>query len=205
MAKPYFAREDAIRRLHDTICMYYGLPYYVNMEGTDDPYKVRIYPLSYFYGEQRSKEKPRIVDYTDEKFDYKQFPLGYGYSKKHGGLYFSRIPDRKQQQGLSSSTLRIDGKVAAGTAGMLSETMENCILGKYPTLDMAIDLAKRGTLVAPFHRRMAVSQIDRGLIALKYRLRSVGILESKKSFKLLDNRDKEFLRNVISKEGVNVI
>jgi len=204
MAKPYFAREDAIRRLHDTICMYYGLPYYVNMEDAGDPYKVRIYPLSYFYGEQRSKEKCKIVDYTDEKFDYKQFPLGYGYSKRHGGLYFSRIPDRKQQQGLSYSTLRIDGRTAQGTSGMLSETMENCILGKYPTLAVAIDLAKSGTAIAPFHRRMAIASIDRGLTVLKYRLRTVATFDGKKSFKLLDNRDKEFLRNVISKEGVSV-
>ena len=205
MAKPYFAREDAIRRLHDTICLYHGLPYYVSMEGVpqNDAYKVMIYPLSRFYGDRDVKGK--IVDYTDEKFDYKQFPLGYGYSKKHGGLYFSRIPDRKQSQGLSYSTLRINGLVAQGTSGMLSEAMENCILGKYQPIEQAISLVKAGSAaIVPFHRRMAVAQIDRGLISLKYRLRSVGILEGKKSFKLLDNRDKEFLRNVISKEGVDV-
>jgi hypothetical protein len=205
MAKPYFAREDAIRRLHDTICMYYGLPYYVNMEGQIDQYKVNIYPLSYFYGPRSGREKPKTVDYTDEKFDYKQFPLGYGYSKTHGGLYFSRIPDRKQQQGLNYSTLRINGQVAQGPSTMLTEVMENCILGRYQPLEQAISLVKSGsTGTVPFHRRMAVSMIDRGLISLKYRLRSVGILDGKKSFKLLDNRDKEFLRNVISKEGVSV-
>jgi hypothetical protein len=171
------------------------------MEGSADPHKVLIYPLSYFYAE---RQKPKVVDYTDEKFDYKQFPLGYGYSKKHGGHYYSRIPDRKQSQGLHYQTLRVDGKPAQANA-MLSEAMENCILGKYPTIQEALAIVQAGPgTVAPFHRRMAVAQIDRGLTCLKYRLRTVGILDGKKSFKLLDNRDKEFLRSVISKEGVSV-
>jgi hypothetical protein len=175
------------------------------MEGGTDQYKVLIYPLSYFYNIGSEKGKYRIVDYTDEKFDYKQFPLGYGYSKKQGGVYFSRIPDRKQQQGLSYQTLRVNGAANQGSSFMLSQAMENCILGKYPTLPEALKSVESGSsTIVPFHRRMAVSQIDRGLIALKYRLRSVAILNDKKSFRLLDNRDKEFLRNVISKEGVHV-
>jgi len=203
MAKPYYAREDAIRRLHDTICMYYGLPYYVTMEGLNDPYKVMIYPLSRFY-DRNPEEQGKVVDYTDERFDYKQFPLGYGYSKKQGGMYFSRIPDRKQQQGLNYQTLRVNGAVSQGTSYILSQAMENCILGKYPMITEAWKLARSSPgAVIPFHRRMAITQIDRGLIALRYRLRTVGI-EDGNTFKLLENRDKTFLLNVIKKEGVNV-
>lgn len=206
MGKAYYSKEDAIRRLNETICMYDGSPVYVSLDVPMDApeHTVLCYPLKYFYATKKANPSFKVL-YTDPKFNYKQFPLGYGFSDKSGGMYFARIPDRKQSQGLSHSTLRIDGRSTGLSGYFLSEAMENCIRGIYPTMEWAIEHARMDRFsVIPFHRKMAIAKIDRGLVCLKYRRRAVAILDGKKSFKLLDTKDKNFLKNILSKEGVPV-
>lgn len=201
MGKEYYSKEDAAMRLHGTICMYDGSPVYVDATspGSTDPGKVFIYHL----GDAIKLGKGyKVVDYRDDKFVYKSPPLGYMFYENKA-RYVSRIPDRKQRQGLSVDVVRVNPYPEYNDSHFTSQAMSDCILGKYHTLTQAESLVNNGVHSVPISRRLAIVRERRGVTALAFRGRTIGYKEGD-SYRLLNIKEKPFLLKTIKAAGVPV-
>ena len=185
--------------------MYDGGPCFVEVPHELEGDWVYSYPLEPLI--KGTISKPDKVKYTDDRFSYKQFPLGYGWCPQNGAVYFSRLPDRKQKQGLSRETLKVNGSSASPYNNWLTSTaMLSCIKGDYLSLEQAISKVTAGVVsTVPFSRYLAVSALRRGLVCLSLRGREIAVYEKDKQFTLLNNRDKKFLMSTLQgKEGLEL-
>ena len=207
MGKEFFNKADARMRINGTICMYDGRAVYVEVdENVPDKEAVKICALADVY-KHPSKRKQESVKYTDDKFVYKSPLLGYMQHGEHA-YYVTRIPDRKQRQGLSYEICtykRHDGAPSLGMDTVLySQGMADCIEGRYLNLKEAINkLIDHGFKTVPIHRHIAVGVVGGRTIALYYRTKFIGTKNTSDThFKLFDFVERPFLIKLLAKQGV---
>lgn len=198
----YDTWEDVRLRLNRTICLYRGHPYYVYNEGIDPPSRdVFLREL----GENQfiNRKKDMRVPHDDPDFDPRSPELGYCFFNGEA-LYLSRVPDRRQRQGLSVESLRVEPRnVGPGTV-FLTKAMEDCILGRHKTLHEALDLIDSGDNSVPIHRHFAVGRIQNNhMLGLFYRCRLIGTKDDYADrFTLLPSRDHSYLMKITGKMGL---
>lgn len=206
MGKAYFNRTDARMRINGTICMYDGTPMYVMTDGVEDDLSVSIMPPEDCFKHPKQQRR-KTVKYTDDKFVYKSPGLGYVF---FGGsaYYVSRIPDRKQRQGLSYEVIFVKKTPAALSIAndsiLYSEAMTKSMIGSFPSLKEAIDLVISGEAESvPISRAIAIRKVARSTIALDYRTKFIGTRDiGDNLFKLLSFQEKPFLIKILAKEGI---
>ena len=196
-------------RLHRTICIYDDEPVYVDAESAPGEHDVCIYDILE-YGRTRrhgGKFKSIVVKYTDPKFSYKSPILGYADTGTEA-VYVTRLPDRRQSQGISYDNLRGNGTHLNNYMELCSKPIYGCIKGIYLSLDEAIARVRsidNGS--CPFDRRLAVRSMRRDITALLYRGKEIGILEGRTKeprFRLFDIKERNILLKVLNGK-VNVL
>lgn len=199
MGQGYFAKQDVIMRLDNTVCMYDGEPVVVRVNPEDPTDKVDIFDLK-SYSDKNKKRIKRTVEYTDNTFVYKAFPLGYAFVDDRYALYINRTPSRQQSQGLSQYVLSAIGKETYITVA--APYMYNCIKGIYPTVQEAVKMVTSCQAESvPFDRKFAVGQVRRGVVSLLCRGRDVGLLinstENNPKFKLFDIKEAQLIAGAL--------
>lgn len=194
MGLAYFNMHDAQMRIGDTVCLYKGHPYYVQVTGNGN--MVRLYKLG-------TSTAVADVDYTSPDFSYKPFPLGY---MNYAGrcYYLMRSPDRRQKQGLSRDLVLFKEGGNPPSGWFSTKSLEDTILGNFPSLAVA-EMSIRGGITPKmaFHRTLAVEQLNMGTTQLLFKERPVahkGIYEDR--FKLYPGPDSSFLMRLLPKYGV---
>jgi len=99
-------------------------------------------------------------------------PLGY-VNKRDGARYVRRIPRRRWKQGLSRDS--VQGRIYE--KDLRSKALGNCVLGRYPSLDTALELLNSCRTSVAFHRHWAV-QVGIVSPSLLYKEKNVGIIEN---------------------------
>lgn len=198
--------EDVRLRLHRTICMYKGHPYYVSNERINPPStEVWLYPVDYRNYNQDELDKIKIkVDHHDPDFETRSPPLGYAFYRNRA-YYVSRIPDRRQRQGLSPESLRVDPSEIDNISLFTSKSIEDCILGRHKSPEEAVIMIETNQAKSvPIHRHMAIGKIQNNhVLGLYYRNRLIGTKDSRLlRFNLIQSRDVSFLIKIVDKMGL---
>jgi hypothetical protein len=191
--------EDVRRYLHNTICMYKGLPVWVTVPADVLPDMVMTHPLD---GSRRGKS----ADHTKDDFDYSSVRLGY-LQYRGDAYYLQRVPDRGNKQGVSSEHLVSVPKVPGGgfpNQALMSKEMQDCILGTYPTFAEALAAVKDGDVRShAFCRTMAVGWLGSSQVGLYYKGRLVATMGGKDEFfTLISSEDRSFIKQIMLKENV---
>lgn len=200
MGKAYYQHSDAKMRLDGTICLFDGKPVLVQV--VDKKHMVRICPVDKIHT-VHPKDWQEVL-YTDDKFSYKSPPLGYvNYNKQ--AYYLTRIPDRKQRQGLTLDILTSRPKMLPGysfESAIFNQGYIDLCRNKYPTIDEAIKLldSDKAESVA-ISRSTALSFLGRNVLGLLYKGRQVGIRNGQR-WQLFDQPQKPFLTKLMNKEGI---
>lgn len=197
LAIKYEHLDDASMRLRNTVVRYKGDPVYITniRPGTGDeifrvyfqplpvkkvdgfiaPRKVRLGPDGPEFVEEAEEERRYI---SSRNFDISPFKMGYVNDPK-GAAYCSRLPTRKQQQGLCAENF---GASSVGgnfnfNSFLSCPGVVDMVHGRYPSLAEAQRLLaeKQSPLIA-FHRDFAISrdEILGNLFHVFYRGNKVG-------------------------------
>lgn len=192
MAQDRMVQADLTLRLDQTICRYKGHPYYVSVAGEVYP-TVALYRLG--SGLTRAAHK---VDHRLPEFDDSSPPLGYMHWNNRA-YYLKRIPMRYQNQGIKSHNI---ARTGASGNWFTSLAMENCILGKYFTLESAMyDINYSRDYSYPLHRNIAIGSLDGRNLGLYYKGRLVATRRNS-SWDYLPSPDSQVLKKIIDKTGV---
>ena len=200
MGKAYYQQSDAKMRLDGTVCLFDGKPVLVQVADQKDI--VRICPVDKIHSIHPKMWD--LVKYTDDKFSYKSPPLGY-INYKRSASYLTRIPDRKQRQGLTLDVITARPKMVSGyslESALFSQGYIDCVANKYPTIDEATQTLEsdKAESVA-ISRHTALSYLGRNVLGLNYKGRQVGIRNGSR-WQLFDQPQKPFLTKLMNKEGI---
>lgn len=202
MGLAYYSNNDAHSKLHRTIIMYDGKPYYCQDSGNgihfmlwglrEDPNNVTLDKID------------MTVPYTDPKFDYLDIKIGY-INNERNCAYLTRNPTRKIRQALGLDDINW-GNISSRT--FYSKRMEECILGQHMTAQEALDSVLRSQRDgAAFHREFAVVR-DGSSVQLHHRGDVVGYKTNRKNydlrFNLVDVGYGALLQKRLSPMGVEV-
>lgn len=217
MAEKYNSVDDKIRRLHNSICLYDNKPVYVQARNVYDnkgslitlgEEEVLLNPLGEFpHIEKMADSYFTKVKYTDDRFCYRAFPLGYVNYKGHA-VYVERTPSQQQTQGLTTNQLVVSEDAARSfnlSAMIRSSAMIDCILGIYPTIKEAeLLLSDGGVSSIAFDRNFSLKKISSGLTFLNYQDTIVGMYSKVDStYKIVPRRASRLVSNALNILGVN--
>lgn len=207
MAEKYYAEEDKVRRIGNTICTYKGMPVAVmgRTQWRDRPLGEEDVYVSKTLARGNNMYDPAswdVVKYTSPDFSDRTFPLGY---MNYGGqaYYLSRSPVQQQSQGLTRGV--INSIPAVQNLPIFSQEMEDCILGKYPTLSECLSTLGKGysTKSMAFSRDFAVAKIGRAWFILSYKGREIGIkATNENNFSVWKHRDNKIITRLLDEQGV---
>lgn len=202
MGLAYHSHGDASMRLNGTICLYDKVPYYISCPERGDNETVDLYQLHANFGDKVFKH----VKYTDEKFSYKPFELGYLQSG-NWAAYMVRNPYRRQKQGLDRNVISFIDRLPDSTkVWFTSDSMRHCILGEYPSFDLALKAVKsKEKDGVAFHRYCAIERSSPYNLSLKYRTKEVGYMNGDKdSFTLWSSPATSFLTQILPEYGARL-
>lgn len=169
MADEYFSREDASMRLNETICMWKGEPVYVHFRVNSESHTAVA--IKDFH--KRTREQ--IVEYTNDDFVYEAFPLGYMSTSLHEAVYLTRVPERRQKQGLCKNSINAsNGLMPVRDRWWKTKEFYNCIMGIHTKAPKAIQLMNEGIPGIVVGRHVAFRYVDHDVYSLVYRERVVG-------------------------------
>lgn len=195
MAKAMHNINDVQMYLDGTLCMYKGLPVYVDV-GHGDGKKIMVRYVG--------TDKNELIDYTSDYFDYRSLELGY-LQYNASAYYFERSPARKTKQGIayenSMGTSPAGGRIGVHDVAMTT-AMRDCILGKHMTEDEAL----RG-LLGGMYKSAAVSrnialQVEEGSkISLWHKNHKVGEKNyNDQFFTLINGNHASFMKRFLEKK-----
>lgn len=175
----YGTRDEAERRLHNTIVGFDGLPVHVVdvQGGRNIRVGFRVHP----YGESSDVVYEELDDPRFNRFE--TLPLGFvNYFDRSTGLntaYAERLPVRRQKQGISNENLNtatlIGGIRLDYTRVTRSDAFVEMVTGVYPTMTDALEHMIPGSSVA-VSREYAIHQSESGMLSLYWRREQVGII-----------------------------
>jgi hypothetical protein len=192
--------NDLQDRVGNTICLYKGHPYHVNVVGDRvDLYKMTEYPSCL--------NRPPVysVPHTDPDFDWRSPQLGY-MNYKGRVWYLTRRAARQFRQGLTAQV--IEGSPNRYERNWFyTKSMQDCITGVYPTYQEALEMIKNipNTTQVAFDRRLALVSAGTGVLHLHHRQRMIGVMyEATNRFFIIPSPDYSFLVKYVKKKGVPV-
>lgn len=203
MGRQFDSNDDIVKRLHGTVCIYAGHPVYVMFSSEFKDLKhVNYIPVEEYnrYGNQ-SKMKWTKVDYTQDTFRYKAFPLGY---VNHNGYayYLSRIPNRYQYYGLSPDSIHWEPRPSDHYGIVFSSGFVDMINRRYPSLDDAETQLIAGHKSFAISTDVAIERIKGRTLQLLFKGKPVGIKMTGDRFTLFDIPEAKFLRKILGRAGV---
>ena len=204
MAREYLSMEDVKLRLHKTVCLHKGEPVYVLVEDLGRNHEVYCTPLA---AAMTTNKGGKYVDYRTGEFDYKYIPLGY-IQYKHNAYYLSRLPERKNHQGLKSDVIHSTPDICKEYPQQywfFHSSMVDCIKGKHMPMKEAVDkILFDGWQSAAVHRYFAVAKIDAGnKVGLYYKEQLIGIKEPHSyKFNMIESRGSSFIQKVMEQAQI---
>lgn len=203
----YFEVVDRNRRLHKTVCMYAGVPVYVQCSEptgkislSDD--EVLITPLREMspYNKVYVAEK---VKYTSDLFEARAFPLGY-ISHSGGATYLGRLPTQQQRQGLHTDIVLRQGGDQLPAGWFFSKEMSDCIVGNHHTFTEALFYVKSTGLSKSFDRFWAISPHHKSVFSLQFRGRPAGLVSDDGKITLFKGKEDRLLRQLLTEKGLKI-
>lgn len=201
--RPFIRQEDAHLRLDQTIVMYRGVPMWCQVSNN---FPVNHVHVSHLTNIQAGLQE---VDITSDEFHANIPELGY-INLNTNCDYLSRLPERRQRQGLCVDTVQAFRGVASVRHMFFSQSMVNLLTNTYPTLDECI---RRINIQewdsCAFHKYVAVTRRwnkDNFDIALEYRCRDVATYDQDLNRFTLKNdmKDGSFLTEILQDLGIRV-
>jgi hypothetical protein len=209
MGVKFFNVNKRNTRLNNTVCLYEGEPVYVACTPslhTDPPLKeteVYITHLPKKTGAGTKASKTVVVDYTDDKFSYIAFQLGYA-DVGQGVAYISRNPSRTQHAGLSDFNVLFDGDVNSLSNRLLkSHELYRCIKGLYTSFDEALLTIDSGQRTACAIDRYFAIEEDGNVLYLYYRTNTIGIkTQNREDFTIFPSKGYPLLKEELDRVGI---
>lgn len=201
MAEAYFNADDLFRYLDRSICLYEGVPVYVQVNNTARFPQVALYRL-----QQPMQRAWKIVDHTDSALDDRSPSLGY--MNADGKTYYlTRVPIRTQAQGIKQALIlgnpHVGTYLDSGHPWFTAPCFEDCILGKHPSLKEAWDLLEGDATGVAIHRHLALVKFNRKTTGLHYKGRLVAHWNPMSlQWDYFHNNDTTHMEKVIRKLGV---
>jgi hypothetical protein len=195
MGHPMHSIGDVAMYLDGTVCLWDGHPVYVDVGGGTNG-KIIIYYIG--------SNKKDMVEYTDDRFDYRSVQLGY---MQYGSraFYVERLPLRKTKQAVSQENVQCRapcGHQLSISEAILAEGMRNCVLGQHMTEADAI----RGLMGGKFKsaavaRNLAIQKEPEGHFTLWHK----NIMVAKRNhneqyFTLLNGEHSSFMKRFLEKK-----
>ncbi len=208
MGRKFEVAEDIIKRLHGTICLYKGRPVYVMYENSTTTTLVKIIPVEKYDRMAPASKMPwETIDYTQDTFRYKAFPLGYmNYGSE--AYYLSRIPFRYQYYGLNPDCIHWEPRPQSLDYGvnhvLFSQNFVDMIERKYPTMDEAEVRLHSGWKSVAISPDVAIHRVKGRTLHLMFKGKNIGIKMGTQSFVLYDIPETKFLRKILPNHGVQV-
>lgn len=104
-------------------------------------------------------------------------PLVLGYvNTGSGALYLVRTPRRMWKQGISSNNVTANNRPVSNEI-MRSETLNDCLMNVFPSMQEAYEVAKEIGIPRAFHKDFAFNPTNGRGICLDYKGESVGKLD----------------------------
>lgn len=204
MARGFLTKEDLNMRLDSTICMYQDAPVYVRTDlESADPNAIVIYEM----GKLNRYYKKILV--TSDEFSLAPLPLGY-INLNENCCYVSRIPERRQKQGLSSQNLHISNRYDVGSQWWTTKDFGNMVLGVYPTQRTAFNRVtnsddENSWAACAFHRNFCYKKMDGNVIGMLYKERLIALYNDKSErFELIQSTETSINDRIISREGISL-
>ena len=200
MGEAYLNQDDARMRLGGSICRWKGEPVFVNIDGEDGRSDSVV--ISFFDGSGRREKRVR---YTSKYFDYGAFPLGYMNTQEVGCIYLSRMPMRRQKQGLTyNNTIFLQSGMNAVRNYFPSVELYKCIMGDYPSFHAAQKSMIDGIVGVAVDREIGFNKQDDNVYGMYYRGRLVGhYMPSNRTTTLLDTPSTSIVVQALSRIGLD--
>lgn len=175
--------QDLSQKLHATLCLYEGLPYYLSVIGGNRISLLTVPGMDEF---------KTINPSEDDKLDVSTPPLGYVNWTDGVPYYTYRRPIRRSRQGLDARSLGLRQVPLAREDGgngrmmtppservLTSRPFREMILNTYPTLDDSIKMlrnASTGVNAIAVNRNVAMVINKLGIINVYYKNDLVGYI-----------------------------
>ena len=176
--------QDQVLRYHGTIVQFDGIPVYITVTGD----KWNCYKPSTIQ-KPNAKIIAKGIDPYDSRIDVSSIPLGYvNIPKYYTTRYVARRPVKGlgYKQGVHGDIITVtglpdslNGEYFSGHDILYMEEFEDCVLGKFPSLDKALNLLpkqgeEQGSAEIAIDRHIALSVDKLGIIKAYYRNDLVG-------------------------------
>jgi len=204
MARGFLTKEDLQMRLDGTICMYDKEPVYVRLDMENaDPNSVALYEM----GKLSRYWKKVLV--TADAFSLAPIPLGYAnlYENCH---YVSRIPERRQKQGICGQNLHVTNRHMLNSQWWTSKDFGDAIRGKFPDQRKALTRVENSDeggswSACAFHRNFCYKKLEGNNIGLLYRDRLIALYNNKNErFELIQSTETSINDRILSREGISL-
>jgi hypothetical protein len=200
----YFSVEDRNRRLHETVCMYDGMPVMVscrqqtmNEQLQDD--EVYAYPIGC------PNPSYTKIKYTSDKFCAFSRPLGYINLPK-GAYYVVRNPAVQYKQGLCPAQVSVVGRAAGDLPyhWITSKGLLDCIKNTYPSYMEALEYVRSTGKSQAFDRRLCAIPHFKGVLSLGFRGRPAGLIYEDNKITLFKSREDRVLIPYLQERGLEI-
>lgn len=196
MGHPMHSLQDVSMYLNGTICLWDGKPVYVDVDNGEGG-KIMIHYL----GDRKKRE---LVEYTDDRFDYRSVQLGY-LQYENRAFYLERLPVRKTKQAVAHENT--GGRSPCGrnigiSDILFSSAMNNCVLGEHMTEEEAIRGLMGGKYKsAAVSRNVAIQKEEDGTFTLWHKNIKVGKKShNEQYFTLLSGNHSSFMKRFLEKK-----
>ena len=196
MAFELFSPQDVEDKLHQTICLWDGEPYFIHVRPGSK--EVTLLEMD---GKARTTFK--VVNPADDSFSWSDIRLGY-YQDKTEAKYVERSARRMFKNGLSPEAItHLDVDYEPGEYWFGGKRMKDCIKGRHMPFRDALELVSSGAVKsAAFHRHFAVKSV-RGAIFLEFRGSDIGVYsKSTKAFTIYEVSGASFRNRLLKQAGV---
>lgn len=174
----YDNQHDVEMRLHNTIVRYKEQPVLCRIRAPEtEPFNglgVQIRPIA-------AKQWGEIIHSSDSDLDISSLPLGY-LNVGDFTAYITRIPYRKQKQGISSDNTSWWPETFTSVhisfwSAIMSKNFCNTVFNIYPNAEQALKaLSKKASSVysIAIHRKFALVKDELGIIKIKHMTKPIG-------------------------------
>ena len=191
MAFRYDTSSDALQQLDGCVML------------TD---KGEVIKLSYVEGwdyevKNLTKRGTEILDIREVGLTFNALSLGY-INHRYGLAYAVRNPIRMWKAGVTrENTKAIRGSISDGV--MSNNSLANCILNIYPTIEEAYTEASRGAKEIAFHKDFAFSMKNYPKVGIEYKGIDIGFVNDKQHFEIEEKYIylKEVLEEIVNGKG----
>jgi hypothetical protein len=161
----------------------------------------------------KNMRNPIAIDVRSKEFDCRSPVLGY-LNYGNNCYYVSRIPDRKQKQGLNQESLITNDPRGLGGNYITTEYFKNMLIDKYPKQTKCFKDINAGEPDPhsgydlegiAFHRNFCYRKLAGNAIGMLYKERLIALYDNDiERFNLLQNKETSFMERLLEKNGVTL-